>query len=108
MTSCKQTLVQAYRNRSIAQTYYDDATALIARLKRKVLRVALIACFTSILGCLFLALYLFSVRYLAKSRIEKKLFDSALAKEKILSKALVINQLRILEAEFGLNPFECS
>lgn len=67
------------------------------------LRIALLATFTSVIGCLFLMLYIFSATNLAQPRLEKKIFASALAQNTILS----VDEIKILvlklQAEFGLS-----
>ncbi len=70
------------------------------------LRVALIACFTSIFGCLFLIVFIFSVLKLAKPRLEKKILASKLALHSQMSASETKEIVLALQAEFNLNGFQ--
>lgn len=66
---------------------HDNWQEELQRDRKKALKSALIfsslMCFLSWFGFFFSLLYILSSRWLAKSRVEKKLFNSKLAHEKI-------------------------
>ena len=70
------------------------------------LRLAAVACFTSMIGCVFLLIFIFSLRVLAKSRLEKRILNCKLTQQKKLEFTEVKNIVLGLQAEFSLDSFQ--
>ena len=87
---------------ALPQSIYQDQSEAIKSFSR----VALLASFTSIIGCLFLSLFIFSIRKVAKPRLEKKILASKLAQQIKLDPEEIKEIVLSLQAEFGLNRFQ--